>query len=357
MDKKTHDNYITQKDSGILYGIAILMMIFHHCFVMPGRLNLNYYPVLGGFGTESRIALMAKLCVVIYAAITGYALSKKSNPCREGGPRFIYDLKVSACMLLKLYSRLWLVCLVFLPVGAAFFGMKLDFLSLVKAVFLGSCYNTEWWYVLEYIYFLLLFPAADTLLFLYEKERKPVYAAAVCAAVLTLMVLLYFNLYIPYLPYWAVFLVFYAIGRYGVFETVSGKVHIPSWAAWLGIVVVLAIRWFAVINPFESRLDIVIGPVFVYLLVSLIHGCREDSPILKALSCLGKHSTFMWLTHTFWIYYFFQNIILLPYYSVLIFIWAVAVSLANAWLFEHIYSRCGIGRAVKKISKRIMNES
>jgi hypothetical protein len=52
------------------------------------------------------------------------------------------------------------------------------------------------------------------------------------------------------------------------------------------------------------------------------------APILERLFLLlGKHSTIIWLTHTFFIYYYFQEIMYAPYYSVLIVIWVFIITI------------------------------
>ena len=38
---------MTKKHTQMLYGIAIAMMLYHHLFCIPSRLNCNYFSVLG----------------------------------------------------------------------------------------------------------------------------------------------------------------------------------------------------------------------------------------------------------------------------------------------------------------------
>ena len=38
--------FLSKDESKILYGLAILLMIYHHLFVIPERLNNNYIPIL-----------------------------------------------------------------------------------------------------------------------------------------------------------------------------------------------------------------------------------------------------------------------------------------------------------------------
>ena len=76
------------KKSKILYGIAVLMMVYHHMFCIPERLNCEYYSVLNNIypGLEIKIACFFKICVAIYAFVSGYGIFySTSSEVVEGG--------------------------------------------------------------------------------------------------------------------------------------------------------------------------------------------------------------------------------------------------------------------------------
>ena len=81
--EKHRENYISIEDSTLLYGVAIIMMIFHHLFCDPHRLGYNYIPLFNNYGIGAMIAIVGKLCVSIFAFISGYALAIKSE--KSGG--------------------------------------------------------------------------------------------------------------------------------------------------------------------------------------------------------------------------------------------------------------------------------
>ena len=71
-------NGLSKNDSTLIYGIAILMMIYHHLFAIPQKLgNTDYFSILntlfGGI-TEQRLAWLFRLCVPFYAFISGYGI-------------------------------------------------------------------------------------------------------------------------------------------------------------------------------------------------------------------------------------------------------------------------------------------
>ncbi len=166
--------FITRHDSSILYGVAILFMVFHHCFCLPERLNHDYIAVLGGFDFEARIAWIGKLCIAIYAFVSGYALAAISNINEETklSGQLRSDLLVSLKQLWGLYSKFWLVFIVYVPIGILFFQKPSEPAVIIRSLFLGSIkYNGEWWYVQQHIRFLMMFPLLN-LLFLPLKKEK-----------------------------------------------------------------------------------------------------------------------------------------------------------------------------------------
>lgn len=258
--KLNQQNYISMDDSTILYGIAILLMVFHHCFATPSRLGNQYIPCLFGFESEARLAYIGRMCVGIYAFISGYALSRKTNPHSEYLPHFVCDVKISLNALIKFYSKFWLIFAIFIPIGVRFFD----------------------------------------------------------------------------------------------YEHLSSILRLP-WILNAAIVIfLLAVRWFVVSDPGDSRYDIVILPFWMFNVVQLVHSFGYRNAVASILLSLGRNSTNMWLLHTFWLYYYFQPIILLPRYSILIFLWAVLISYVNARAVDWLSHRIGIPRAVSRISAWIM---
>ena len=82
--------------------------------------------------------------------------------------------------------------------------------------------------------------------------------------------------------------------------------------------------------------------ILVFASVWLIHTAADRCKTLGALRYVGRHSTAIWLTHTFWIYYYFQSLVLLPRYSVLILLWATAISLCGGIVVDYLYQRIGM---------------
>ena len=74
----------TKRDTNIVKGIAIFLMIFHHCFLDPGRYEGQIVDF--SFLSEAsvnKIALSFKICVALFVFLSGYGMTfsfKKKNP-------------------------------------------------------------------------------------------------------------------------------------------------------------------------------------------------------------------------------------------------------------------------------------
>ena len=80
MDEKSSG--ISKNTSMCLYGIAALLMIFHHLF--PFDIEGYSYISLGhikGISIEEHLSVFAKICVAMYSFISGYALHKTKKQC------------------------------------------------------------------------------------------------------------------------------------------------------------------------------------------------------------------------------------------------------------------------------------
>lgn len=364
--KLNQQNYISMDDSTILYGIAILLMVFHHCFATPSRLGNQYIPCLFGFENEARLAYIGRMCVGIYAFISGYALSRKANPHSKYLPHFVYDVKISLNALIKFYSKFWLIFAIFIPIGVLFFDYELSWNSLRNGLLFGFGYNWEWWYIFQYMKFLLVFPFLNAFFLCYDRSRKHFTVLALLIAALFVSwrlhlgrgsipmqyITLLFETFLS--SAMCIFLTAFVIGKMKVYEHLSSILRLP-WILNAAIVIfLLAVRWFVVSDPGDSRYDIVILPFWMFNVVQLVHSFGYRNAVASILLSLGRNSTNMWLLHTFWLYYYFQPIILLPRYSILIFLWAVLISYVNARAVDWLSRRIGIPKAVSWISAWIM---
>lgn len=164
-------NVFSSDDSMKIKGIAIVLMMFHHCFGSADRFEaytISFFP----FSTEQfiRIASSFKICVSLFAFITAYGLtqslkasSKDFNLYQWYGKRFF-----------KLFSGYWfavilmsIICEIFGHYTSNIFFqegfVRGTFYFLLQFFGLSSIFGTPmligtWWYMGAAVVFVLAIP-------------------------------------------------------------------------------------------------------------------------------------------------------------------------------------------------------
>ena len=168
--KKNHT--LTKQDSAALKGIAILLMIFHHCFLDPSRFA-GHIVSFAPFSQSAIVSLsyFSKICVGIFAFISGYGLYLSAVK-QPRSAKAVSGWTVSR--LIKTMSGYWLVYILALITTWIYAGLPvktyctngnirgllygaLDFLG-VASLFKTPTMNSTWWYMGAAVLFIVLVP-------------------------------------------------------------------------------------------------------------------------------------------------------------------------------------------------------
>lgn len=145
---------MTKVISEKIKGIAILLMIAHHLFlvILPDTILIPAVPYLG-FLVEDIVAVIGKICVGLFAFISGYGLYVSN----KGKPEFMPQLK----RILQFYEYYWIAVLITVASYVFFIqpGVPLNKWMVFRS-FLGfdNTLNGAWWYVSPYLLFLIALP-------------------------------------------------------------------------------------------------------------------------------------------------------------------------------------------------------
>lgn len=314
---------LEKKHTQSLYGCAILMMLFHHLFSVSERIDGNAFAT---YSNEHSIfitfAWSCKLCVAVYAFLSGYGMMKTSHIFKKKEKYNIMNAyKTSIKRYVRFMKQYWVVFVIFYLVGLAIHRVEvLSFDELVRCLLGVSDYiNREWWYVKQYIIFLAFFPVLE--LIIYNLKTKK-YRQILVAGILSCFILF---LYVSFTSlgsainlirmilgspvYWITFLcgVFCAISR--LFEKLLYRLlqnNNVNFIVGIGILIIV----FTIRIIMSSDADY--NDIDIFLIIPLICGLlliiNSNRYIEKMMSQLGKYSTYMWLTHTFYCYYYFGSI-------------------------------------------------
>ena len=157
---------LTLKDTNILKGVAIILLILHHCwYTGKGYDDIILY----GHPLFQNIGKFSKLCVALFVFLSGYGLTAKA--LKDGGMGNIR--KFYRHRYMKLMLNYWVIYLIFVPIGILFFNRTfpavygenwpfkavVDFLGLYKAI-IGDFhgYNATWWFFGVIIILYLIYP-------------------------------------------------------------------------------------------------------------------------------------------------------------------------------------------------------
>lgn len=316
MEKET-----TQK----IKGIAILLMIFHH-FIVYG-FGINVSRLISFLGHQ------AKICVAIYAVLSGYGYYFAKEKTIQ------YGLKKSLGLLQEYWMSLFTI---FVPCALLGGWIPTGKNIAINLFALGPNLNWNAWYVYFFIFCMIVMPFASKMFrfnpviniclaigipFVLEAsihELVPNYQEITILQVL-------FNCML----YFGVFLVGFLMAKYNVISKV--KVH---WA--LGILLMIAAIAFRIllrhIYTFGFNMDSLYAPIFVVGAANFFESIK--SKWVNIFSLLGKYSTGMWFIHAiFFANYtknYFQPIMTAVKWPPLMFMWLVVLSLVMAVIYRKL---------------------
>lgn len=312
---KAYDDYLGKEDVCAIKGIAIILMLMHHLW-RPDRITGGELEHLFNFMGHSSLEVFgnsASLCVSIFAFVSGYGKCLKYR-----------DRKINTLKDIKdIYLRYWQVFLIFIPIGFLCFGdqpvycsdvticnrysdfnikdMILNFLGLI------STYNREWWFFLTYLLMTCMFPLVR-------------YLNARFSATVNIFLTLVFQIVFMSIdklglfagnaayqnslgwvsPYIACFMLGVIVAQHAMFSKLHEKIQRLSFIRVISvflIVVIMLLRYFTV----GFALDTVYAPIYIFALNCLLETIKHSR---RSLLLLGKNSTYMWLIHSFFCYYF-----------------------------------------------------
>ena len=311
--KRNSCEFISRQDTVLLQAVAVSRMVWHHLFGFPERIAVPYFLPLGF--VETLLAYFGKICVAMFAFLSGYGMQKKAG---GAGYRDIWK------HLLKFYRRYWAVFLVFVPLGLCLKVYGFQWKTMLKGVLgLTTAYNAEWWYITSYLKAMILFPLLRWAMDWAERRGAAAFHS-LTLALLMVFLLTGFDNGVVYLIEGMYF------ARTPIFGWLDKKIGLPQWIT--GGMLVGAVF---VLRTLGVR-DWLLVPAMIMGTALLVSHSKVLAWFRPVLMFVGKYSTYIWLTHTFFAYYHFQKLTYLPWCSWLIFLWCMALCLVFGMAAEKV---------------------
>lgn len=355
---------ITKQQSKLLQGLAILMMLYHHLFSTPEALGVEYISLLriGEINIELHMAWFFKLCVAIYAFVSGYGLCRSFALIKMDRPGLTLirclglEYRLVLKQLLGLYIQYWLVFVIFVPIGFVFFNKPFELREFVLNLLgVSSTYNGAWWYMLFYLKALITLPLVDCLFTLFKDRFSRIFKLLLYVLLFGGIILLYFGdkdifsycleFFQP--AFYLCLLVGYLLSRFKIYEFAYKLIpqKLLYFLGILGFILVIAARVKIAKDASSAGLDFVFVPVFAYgfcVIMELLPKCA------RVFGFLGRYSTLMWLTHVFFYDHYAKNLVMASHLSTLIYLTLLTLSLLSAMLLGFLLKKL---YSVFKISK------
>lgn len=385
---------ITSKQSVMLQGLAAAMMLYHHLFIRPDMLFVEYSTLLGET-REIRLALFCKLCVAIYAFVSGYGMcSVFLRAASEGKEelRFFTILRQDYTLvlqkLLRFFSIYWFCVLLYFACENLFLGKEKPLSELLPNLLaLSDSFNGSWWYALEYVKILLFLPLLH-LLFVFEKDHeerlKKKWFFLALFGLLALFLVLALNLFPSWEYHFPLFVNRlmpsyllcaaggFLIARFSLIPSlgklcisllprVQGPVQeetfrrsrdqgpvqeaLPCRSRRLSALLSLGglllmflpflIRYLITVDAMQTSLDFLLTPVFCLGFLLFLGDQKIPAQIFFFI---GKHSVYIWLLHLMFLDGFFRDLVMASHTAIGIYLTLLFFSLLCAILLRTVYT-------------------
>lgn len=347
--------------SQAMKGIAILMMLMHHMYLSRDRFE-GFQVSFAPFAEQTILYLSStsKICVAIYALISGYGLYLSYKKSHDTSCRW------TAKRLIKTMSGFWIIWIIAAIIFQVMFGyvqrvyftdgnwikslaeMGLDFLGLAK-LFGTATMNGTWWYMSVAVIFVICVPL------IMKNEECMVLILAMLAIIprmLSLQVMGKTEIY-AFLP---TFLMGMCVAKYGLYDRWfqiwnHGMKKVVKFLLELVVLYALYKAYGNLPGSIYSEIRWGIFPVIVIAFcsefITVIPGIRQ------VFTFIGKHSMNIFLVHTFLRQYFWKEFI----YSfgnfavnvTVLFLISLLISIVLEWLKKIT----GYNRAVQMVCEKI----
>ncbi len=343
----TKGSFISKKESVIIQSIAVMLMVYHHLFAFPERIDCDY-AIISDFSLlhlGTMLSYFGKICIAVFAFNSGYGMYKKFETLQYTN-NFELLKKGYLCVFKQIknfYIRYWIVFLAFVPLGFAIGRYSFDLKSFILSLIgYAPVYNAEWWYIKCYIIFLLCFP----LIYSFEKFLGNHFRSNTISAFYILIFIIAFLIIsnsIYTIDNFEVYICFISgivcvsLNIFDKLNSIYDKFKVYRYfIAILFLISVPVVRTGLSLN---CHYDFIFAPIFIFNSCIILKSNIMQKTINNVLLFVGKYSMYIWLTHTFFAYYYFQNFLYSFKYSILIFAVCMLCTTALGWIFEIIANK------------------
>ena len=346
----------TKEHTMQMKGIAIIILLFHHCFLNTQRWatvpyeklattkGWGYYPIsFAPFSSHTiqYLASFSKICVAMFVFMTGYGMWVSYESQKKKTTMSNYIKKRMVTLMTGFLIIFVVTEILAIPTGRFIEVYGHDFRSVVYMIIdalglaklLGTpLFCLTWWYMSLAIVLIMIFPFVHSIM---EKYQWVVVVASIivpraCGFGQSTDLFRYLLAYTLGM-YFAQHDLLARIKEKFMKQNVEGKL-LSLIVSLIGLAVIIKCRQNAWIG--WKYLDFWDGFAAMYMIVLSYIYILNGKWIVKGLGFLGKHSMNIFLIHSFYRDVFFHEFTYSFYYAWLDYIVLMAISLVTSIVLE-----------------------
>lgn len=346
----------TKEHTMQMKGIAIIILLFHHCFLNAQRWatvpyeklattkGWGYYPIsFAPFSSHTiqYLASFSKICVAMFVFMTGYGMWVSYESQKKKTTMSNYIKKRMVTLMTGFLIIFVVTEILAIPTGRFIEVYGHDFRSVVYMIIdalglaklLGTpLFCLTWWYMSLAIVLIMIFPFVHSIM---EKYQWVVVVASIivpraCGFGQSTDLFRYLLAYTLGM-YFAQHDLLARIKEKFMEQNVAGKL-LSLIVSLIGLAVIIKCRQNAWIG--WKYLDFWDGFAAMYVIVLSYIYILNGKWIVKGLGFLGKHSMNIFLIHSFYRDVFFHQFTYSFYYAWLDYIVLMAISLVTSIVLE-----------------------
>ena len=346
----------TKEHTMQMKGIAIIILLFHHCFLNAQRWatvpyeklattkGWGYYPIsFAPFSSHTiqYLASFSKICVAMFVFMTGYGMWVSYESQKKKTTMSNYIKKRMVTLMTGFLIIFVVTEILAIPTGRFIEVYGHDFRSVVYMIIdalglaklLGTpLFCLTWWYMSLAIVLIMIFPFVHSIM---EKYQWVVVVASIivpraCGFGQSTDLFRYLLAYTLGM-YFAQHDLLARIKEKFMEQNVAGKL-LSLIVSLIGLAVIIKCRQNAWIG--WKYLDFWDGFAAMYVIVNSYIYLLNGKWIVKGLGFLGKHSMNIFLIHSFYRDVFFHEFTYSFYYAWLDYIVLMAISLVTSIVLE-----------------------
>ena len=346
----------TKEHTMQMKGIAIIILLFHHCFLNAQRWatvpyeklattkGWGYYPIsFAPFSSHTiqYLASFSKICVTMFVFMTGYGMWVSYESQKKKTTMSNYIKKRMVTLMTGFLIIFVVTEILAIPTGRFIEVYGHDFRSVVYMIIdalglaklLGTpLFCLTWWYMSLAIVLIMIFPFVHSIM---EKYQWVVVVASIivpraCGFGQSTDLFRYLLAYTLGM-YFAQHDLLARIKEKFMEQNVAGKL-LSLIVSLIGLAVIIKCRQNAWIG--WKYLDFWDGFAAMYVIVISYIYILNGKWIVKGLGFLGKHSMNIFLIHSFYRDVFFHEFTYSFYYAWLDYIVLMAISLVTSIVLE-----------------------